>query len=65
MSSNLGIPVRLLHESLGHIVTIETKGGWSYRGQLYDGASEGPREKESARTVMRRYRMWTLFLTHP
>jgi small nuclear ribonucleoprotein (snRNP)-like protein len=37
-SANLGIPIRLIHESLGHIITVETKGGVSYRGQLYDGA---------------------------
>jgi hypothetical protein len=37
MSSNLGIPIRLIHESLGHVITVETKGGFTYRGQLYDG----------------------------
>lgn len=35
--ANLGIPIRLIHESLGHVITVETKGGVSYRGQLYDG----------------------------
>lgn len=37
MADKLGIPVRLLHESLGHVVTIEVKGGATYRGQLYEG----------------------------
>ncbi|PWN33083.1 Sm-like ribonucleo protein [Meira miltonrushii] len=36
MADKLGIPVRLLHESLGHVVTIEVKGGATYRGQLYE-----------------------------
>ncbi|UZJ56465.1 hypothetical protein CBS101457_005785 [Exobasidium rhododendri] len=36
MSSNLGIPIRLIHETLGHVITVETKGGVTYRGQLYD-----------------------------
>ncbi|KAK7692369.1 hypothetical protein QCA50_003994 [Cerrena zonata] len=34
MSSSLGIPVKLLHESLGHIVTVELKTGQLYRGKL-------------------------------
>lgn len=32
----IGIPTKLLHESLGHIVTLELKGGQSYRGKLFD-----------------------------
>lgn len=35
----VGIPVKLLHEAVGHIITIELKGGASYRGRLFDGAS--------------------------
>lgn len=38
--ANLGIPIRLIHESLGHVITVETKGGVSYRGQLYEGEQE-------------------------
>jgi small nuclear ribonucleoprotein D3 len=32
----IGIPTKLLHESLGHVVTLELKGGQSYRGKLFD-----------------------------
>lgn len=34
--ATLGIPVKLLHEALGHIVTVEIKGGASYRGKLFE-----------------------------
>eukprot|EP00038_Savillea_parva_P008455 m.177071 g.177071 ORF g.177071 m.177071 type:complete len:123 (+) comp14281_c0_seq1:119-487(+) len=34
MPQTLGIPVKLLHESHGHIVTVELKNGDSYRGKL-------------------------------
>lgn len=33
----VGIPVKLLHEAVGHVITIELKGGSSYRGRLFDG----------------------------
>lgn len=36
--ANLGTPIRLLHESLGHVITLELKTGQVYRGKLYDGA---------------------------
>ncbi|SPO37140.1 related to small nuclear ribonucleoprotein sm d3 [Pseudozyma flocculosa] len=32
----IGIPVKLIHEAVGHIITVELKGGASYRGTLYD-----------------------------
>ncbi|CAD6891875.1 unnamed protein product [Tilletia controversa] len=32
----IGIPVKLLHEALGHIITVELKGGQTYRGKLFD-----------------------------
>lgn len=32
----IGIPVKLLHESLGHTITVELKGGSSYRGVLLE-----------------------------
>ncbi|WFD39172.1 small nuclear ribonucleoprotein Sm D3 [Malassezia japonica] len=32
----VGIPVKLLHEAVGHVITIELKGGSSYRGRLFD-----------------------------
>ncbi|BGP26874.1 small nuclear ribonucleoprotein Sm D3 [Rhodotorula toruloides] len=34
--ANLGVPVRLLHESLGHIITVEGKNGVVYRGKLFE-----------------------------
>ncbi|OJT01925.1 Small nuclear ribonucleoprotein Sm D3 [Trametes pubescens] len=33
-TSGLGIPVKLLHESLGHVITVELKTGQLYRGKL-------------------------------
>ncbi|GJT19602.1 small nuclear ribonucleoprotein Sm D3b-like protein [Tanacetum coccineum] len=36
MSRSLGIPVKLLHESAGHIVTVELKSGEVYRGSLVE-----------------------------
>ncbi|KAH0827906.1 hypothetical protein J3R83DRAFT_3535 [Lanmaoa asiatica] len=33
-TAGLGVPVKLLHESLGHIVTVELKTGQLYRGKL-------------------------------
>lgn len=37
--AGLGVPVKLLHESLGHIITVELKTGQLYRGKLAEGAS--------------------------
>ncbi|PSR71184.1 hypothetical protein PHLCEN_2v12943 [Hermanssonia centrifuga] len=37
-TSGLGVPVKLLHESLGHIITVELKTGQLYRGKLAEGA---------------------------
>lgn len=36
MSKSLGIPVKLLHEAEGHIVTVELKSGDVYRGSLIE-----------------------------
>jgi hypothetical protein len=33
-----GVPTKLLHESLGHVITVELKTGQTYRGKLFDGA---------------------------
>lgn len=35
--ANIGVPTKLLHESLGHIITVELKTGQVYRGKLFDG----------------------------
>ncbi|KAH8926462.1 Sm-like ribonucleoprotein [Atractiella rhizophila] len=34
--SNIGIPCKLLHESLGHVITVELRTGQTYRGKLFD-----------------------------
>jgi len=36
-TAGLGVPVKLLHESLGHIITVELKTGQLYRGKLAEG----------------------------
>ena len=36
MSRSLGIPVKLLHEAAGHVVTVELKGGELYRGSMIE-----------------------------
>ncbi|UNI18617.1 small nuclear ribonucleoprotein Sm D3 [Purpureocillium takamizusanense] len=36
MTSNIGIPIKLLHEATGHIVTVELTNGNAYRGTLLD-----------------------------
>ncbi|CAA6666661.1 unnamed protein product [Spirodela intermedia] len=36
MSRSLGIPVKLLHEAAGHIVTVELKSGELYRGSMLE-----------------------------
>ena len=40
--SGLGVPVKLLHESLGHIITVELKTGQLYRGKLAEGTHVCP-----------------------
>ena len=37
MASPLGVPVKLLHEALGHVITVELKTGQLYRGKLAEG----------------------------
>jgi small nuclear ribonucleoprotein (snRNP)-like protein len=34
---SIGIPIKLLHEAQGHIITLELKTGQLYRGKLFDG----------------------------
>ncbi|KAL9655093.1 hypothetical protein ABK040_008874 [Willaertia magna] len=36
MSSNIGIPIKLLHEAEKHILTVETKSGEIFRGHLVE-----------------------------
>merc|ERR1712178_502038 len=35
-SKSIGIPIKLIHEAEGHTVTIESKTGEVYRGQLLE-----------------------------
>jgi small nuclear ribonucleoprotein D3 len=37
-NAGLGVPVKLLHESLGHVITVELKTGQLYRGKLAEGS---------------------------
>ena len=41
-TAGLGVPVKLLHESLGHVITVELKTGQLYRGTLAEGALVSP-----------------------
>lgn len=36
MSRSLGIPVKLMHEATGHVVTVELKSGELYRGTMIE-----------------------------
>ncbi|KAJ3367097.1 hypothetical protein AMAG_00415 [Allomyces macrogynus ATCC 38327] len=33
---SIGVPIKLLHESIGHVVTLELKTGDVFRGKLYE-----------------------------
>ncbi|ORX81263.1 Sm-like ribonucleo protein [Basidiobolus meristosporus CBS 931.73] len=33
---SIGVPIKLLHEAQGHIITIELKTGYVYRGKLFE-----------------------------
>ena len=35
-AKGVGIPVKLLHEAEGHVVTMELKSGENYRGELIE-----------------------------
>lgn len=35
--STIGIPIKLLHEAQGHVVTVELTNGQVYRGKLQEG----------------------------
>ncbi|CAK7265910.1 small nuclear ribonucleoprotein Sm D3 [Sporothrix epigloea] len=37
MTSTIGIPIKLLNEAQGHIVTLEITSGQTYRGRLLEG----------------------------
>mmetsp|Transcript_20052 Transcript_20052/g.60619 ORF Transcript_20052/g.60619 Transcript_20052/m.60619 type:complete len:130 (+) Transcript_20052:236-625(+) len=35
-SKGIGIPIKLMHESEGHVLTVELKTGQTYRGELFE-----------------------------
>jgi len=35
-AKGVGIPVKLLHEAEGHVLTVELKSGETYRGELHE-----------------------------
>ncbi|MCJ1395408.1 small nuclear ribonucleoprotein Sm D3 [Xylographa bjoerkii] len=37
MTSTIGIPIKLLNEAQGHVVTLEITSGQVYRGKLIEG----------------------------
>ncbi|TVY56315.1 Small nuclear ribonucleoprotein Sm D3 [Lachnellula cervina] len=39
MTSTIGIPIKLLNEAQGHVVTLEITSGQVYRGKLLEGSS--------------------------
>ncbi|PYH96826.1 hypothetical protein BO71DRAFT_396777 [Aspergillus ellipticus CBS 707.79] len=39
LTSTIGIPIKLLNEAQGHVVTLEITSGVVYRGKLLEGAS--------------------------
>lgn len=44
MTSTIGIPIKLLNEAQGHIVTLELDSGTTYRGKLIEGMRAFPRD---------------------
>jgi small nuclear ribonucleoprotein D3 len=39
LTSTIGIPIKLLNEAQGHVVTLEITSGVVYRGKLLEGAA--------------------------
>lgn len=35
----IGVPIKLLHEAQGHIISLELKTGQLYRGKLLEGTT--------------------------
>lgn len=49
--STIGVPIKLLHEAQGHIITLELKTGQLYRGKLVAGNNQYCPNDESTRTL--------------
>lgn len=45
MTSTIGIPIKLLNEATGHVVTLEVTSGQVYRGKLLEGEFDMQRER--------------------
>jgi small nuclear ribonucleoprotein D3 len=52
--STIGIPIKLLHESQGHIVTVELTNGQVYRGKLIEGTFLPNLSRKDTNIVSRR-----------
>jgi len=50
--ANIGIPTKLLAESLGHVITVELKTGQVYRGKLFDCKQPEHKFKSLSRTPL-------------
>lgn len=59
MTSTIGIPIKLLNEAQGHIVTLELDSGTTYRGKLIEGMCHPPTCAPPA-CVVSRLRLLTL-----
>lgn len=44
--STIGVPIKLLHEAQGHIITLELKTGQLYRGKLLAGKTQASDAKD-------------------
>ncbi|KAM5455870.1 small nuclear ribonucleoprotein Sm D3 [Microsporum ferrugineum] len=40
LTSTIGIPIKLLNEAQGHVITLEITSGHVYRGKLLEGARD-------------------------
>ena len=48
MTSTIGIPIKLLNEAQGHVITLEITSGQVYRGKLLEGTSSLPLRSSSS-----------------
>jgi hypothetical protein len=48
MTSTIGIPIKLLNEATGHVVTLEVTSGQVYRGKLLEGELNTSRDLDNS-----------------
>ncbi|KAG7288905.1 hypothetical protein NEMBOFW57_005265 [Staphylotrichum longicolle] len=58
MTSTIGIPIKLLNEAQGHIVTLEITSGQTYRGKLIEGALLSPNSGTDGTPANTNVRWW-------